>query len=521
MNQKRLTLWLVATILVLVGLLPVLSMLVESLMPNGHLSLEAYRGILTSGRQWMLMGNSIALALCVTFLTVVIGVPVGVLLGKTDLPMRGLFAGLLMVPLMIPPYIMAVSWSDLVGPAGLLATVMPRLAALASGFLFGFWGCVLVLFSIFLPIPMLLTMVFLRTVEPRLEEAGLTMTNWGKVLRRITLPLILPGITLAAIIVFLLTLGEFSVPNFLRVKVFAVESFTQFSAFYNFEAATAAAVPLAAIALLLLAVEGMFLRDKTRQLRLLRGETTTIPLGRSRNWLVLTVGLLVCITVLLPLSALVKASIGAYSEALARAGDSLLRSLGYAVVGATLLTVLGFFTGYLVHNRALICWRYVDSLTLFLFGLPGTVIGIGLISLWNRPWANMIYGTPAIIIVGYLAKYLALTNRISVAQLALIPYSMEEAAQVLGAKWLKRIGRIVAPLARPGLAACWLVGYVFTLRDTGITMLVYPPGHETLPVRIYTLMANGSPQLIAAMCVIMIAATLIPSGLFLFARVKR
>jgi iron(III) transport system permease protein len=61
--------------------------------------------------------------------------------------------------------------------------------------------------------------------------------------------------------------------------------------------------------------------------------------------------------------------------------------------------------------------------------------------------------------------------------------------------------------------AAWLVAYIFCLRDLGITMMVYPPGHDTLPVRIFTLMANGAPSLIAALCVILIAATVLPLGL--------
>jgi len=207
------------------------------------------------------------------------------------------------------------------------------------------------------------------------------------------------------------------------------------------------------------------------------------------------------------------AGMDAYAEAMNRAGGSLLRSLLYAAIGATLLAVFGFFTGYLIQTKAFRCWRSVDSSTIFLLALPSTVIGIGLISLWNTPRTNLVYGTPVIIILGYLAKYTALTSRISVAQLAQIPPSMEEAAQVAGAGWFRRMGLIVAPLARRGLLSGWLVGYIFSLRDTGITMLVYPPGHETLPVRIFTLMANGSPDLIAALCVVMTAATLLPAGI--------
>nr|MDQ3959859.1 hypothetical protein [Pseudomonadota bacterium] len=53
-------------------------------------------------------------------------------------------------------------------------------------------------------------------------------------------------------------------------------------------------------------------------------------------------------------------------------------------------------------------------------------------------------------------------------------------------------------------------GYIFCLRDTGITMLVYPPGHDTLPVRLFTLMANSPFERVAALCVVLIAATLLP-----------
>jgi iron(III) transport system permease protein len=98
----------------------------------------------------------------------------------------------------------------------------------------------------------------------------------------------------------------------------------------------------------------------------------------------------------------------------------------------------------------------------------------------------------------------------SAAALDHVPQSMEEAAQVSGAHWGRRLWGIVLPITHQGLAAAWLVGYLFCLRDTGITMLVYPPGHDTLPVRTFTLMANGRPELIAALCLLMIAAALVP-----------
>ena len=145
--------------------------------------------------------------------------------------------------------------------------------------------------------------------------------------------------------------------------------------------------------------------------------------------------------------------------------------------------------------------------------MPGTVLGIGMVSMWNHPLTNWVYATPAIILVGYLAQYTALTSRITGTALAQIPLSMEEAAQMAGAGWLRRQVSILVPLARRGLAAAWLVAYIFCLRDLGISMLVYPPGRDTFPVRTFTLMANSPAELISALCVILTVAAILPLGL--------
>jgi iron(III) transport system permease protein len=315
----------------------------------------------------------------------------------------------------------------------------------------------------------------------------------------------------------LLTLGEFTVPGYLRYSVYPVESFTRFSASYDFAAGTAAAMPLLIVALILLWLESRYLRNRDDRLQISTTfeRSATIALGQRKGWLLALLLLIGALLVFTPLAALlVEASgISIYAEALERTGDALLRSLLYALIGASILTLMGFFLGYTIHHRSLKAWWLIDRVSVFLFALPGTVVGIGLIGLWNHPATNVIYTTSLIILLGYLAKYMVLGSRINASQLARIAPSMEEAAQAVGAGWFRRIVFIVLPLARNGLLAAWLVGYIVMMRDTTITMLVYPAGLDTMPVRIFTLMANGSSQLIAALCIVMIAATLMPLAL--------
>lgn len=515
---RRSVLFLVVAFFVVIGLLPILQMFVNSVWLNGHVSLANYRALLASKQNWMLLRNSLILSTLTTILATVVGVLLGLLFGKTDLPLKKTTAFIFMIPLLLPPYITAVAWFNILGREGLLSSML-GLAVIGktTAFLFGLPGCVLVLFTALMPIAMLLTMTYIRTINTHLEEAARIVTPWRVVIRRIILPLILPGILLSSILIFLLALGEFSVPMFLRYDVFPVASFTQFSAFYNTSAGTAFVVPLIMIAFLILLVERKFLREKTYQLKPASGEETlVIRLGKAR-WPLFSLVIIFCLTwVILPIAVLIiqSASISTYLKALERAGDSLMRSLIYAAIGATLLTVVGFSLGYLIQKRLFLFWRAVDSLTIFLFALPSTVIGIGLAGLWNRQATSFIYGSAAIIIFGYIAQYTALASRITVSSLAQIPPAMEESAQMVGAGWFRRLFLILAPLARRGLMAAWLVSYIFCLKDTGISMIVYPAGHDTFPVRTFTLMANSPTSFIAALCVIMIFITLLPMGVF-------
>jgi iron(III) transport system permease protein len=512
---RRLTLLLVVVVLVVVGLLPLAAMFGKSIVVNGRLTLAVYEKLFANPRQyWVPIGHSLTLATLTAGCAMLLGVPLGLLLGKTDLLFRRALAVLLSIPLLLPPYILAVCWFNLLASNAALVRVIPaRTAELLSGWLFGLPGCVWVLVSAFMPVVMILTLVYLHAVNPRLEEAGRLISRWPAILRHITLPMILPGILFGGMVVFLLALGEVGVPMYLRYPVFPVETLTQFSAFYDFGAAAAAATPLLAVTVLVLTLERFYLREKTYRLR----PTTPgkrmllVPLGR---WCVpasIAVTLLGAAIVVLPLLALVASSLSpfAYGEAWSKAADSLGRSLVFATVGATLLALFGFFCGYLIHHRALRLWRAVDTLTLLMFMLPGTVIGVGLIALWNQPGTNFLYASAAMVILAYLAQYTALTSRITVAMLANVPQSLEEAAQMTGAPWLARIGHVVFPAALPGVIAAWLIGFIFCLRDLGASMLVYPAGQDTLPVRIYTLMANGAPSLISALCVILVAVTLI------------
>ena len=144
--------------------------------------------------------------------------------------------------------------------------------------------------------------------------------------------------------------------------------------------------------------------------------------------------------------------------------------VAFAAIGATLLVVLGFFWGYLAERRT-IFWWVSEWLTLLLLALPGSVIGIGLISLWNTKSTSFVYAIPVILILGYIAQYAILPTRVVSASLAAVPRSLEEAAWLGGAGWVMTLRYIVAPLAGRGLLAAWLISYMFCMRDVAISIV--------------------------------------------------
>lgn len=123
---ERLTLTLATLVLAVSGLLPVAAMLRETLIADGGLSLNAYRALLTSkGQFFLLMGHSLQLSFLTAGISTLIGVPLGVLLGKTDLPLRGTLTLLFSTPLLIPSYVLAVAWFFILGRTGPLGRVLP------------------------------------------------------------------------------------------------------------------------------------------------------------------------------------------------------------------------------------------------------------------------------------------------------------------------------------------------------------------------------------------------------------
>jgi iron(III) transport system permease protein len=195
---------------------------------------------------------------------------------------------------------------------------------------------------------------------------------------------------------------------------------------------------------------------------------------------------------------------------LAPALTAILTSLGVAVVTAAVATGLALLIAQALPRAASGADRgaRLDQLTQLPVAVPPILVGIALIGLWNRPATGWLYDSLAILVLGNLARFLPFAIRMIHAGLRQIDPALEEAAWLASPRRSRIIGRIILPLSRRALGASFLIMLVLTMGELSLTLLVVPPGVETLPVRIYNLMHYGAEETVAALSLILLAVQL-------------
>jgi iron(III) transport system permease protein len=215
-----------------------------------------------------------------------------------------------------------------------------------------------------------------------------------------------------------------------------------------------------------------------------------------------------------------KGAVGGGFSALPRwLGSAPGNSLFAGSIAATVIVVLGVFLGH-ARARGVRGSRTLDAAYVLSFVTPAAVLGVGLIAVWNHRPFRLVYGTAAILVVGYVARYAIVGIRTVAVFVAQTPVHLEEAAAAAGAGFLRQVTRILVPLHLRGLGLAWLLALMFCLRDLELPILYYPAGGEPMTVRIFTIEANGPESVVAALAVMHVAmtASVLGAGAWLISR---
>jgi iron(III) transport system permease protein len=467
--------------------------------------------LLVSARLWRLLASSLLLSATVTTASVMVGVPLGVLFARAQFPLRRVLFAAHLAVVFLPPFLPALGWFHILGRQGLLG------GDFTSRLLFSEVGATFVMASCLAPIVTALTALGISGVDESIAEAGRSILGSLRTAALVLVPCAAPAISLAALIVFSLTLSELGVPMFLGVDVYPTVVFARLGGM-DFAPGEAAVfmVPLVAVALMLAAFERRF--AGRRALAAVGAVRPERPLFTFR--VAFLVGTLLAATLsLAPIAALLFAVDfdGGLGETLGWIGNTPFSSLTSSVSAAAIMTVVAVVLGWELVRRS---WlgRWSDGLCTLAFLMPSSILGIGLIATWNRATTAWLYATPAILVVGFVARYCAVALRAYAAVLMQVPLSLDDAARVAGASYLARLG-VTVRMTPSGVVGTFLLALIFALRDLETAILYYPPGGQPLTVRIFTLEANGPPGVVAALAVGHVILTL--SVLALGAQVLR
>ncbi len=324
-------------------------------------------------RQRGLLANSALLGAGTAVLATAIGAPLGLALARISLPRKGLLRLALAAPVLLPPYIVGLAWTYLGSGSGWLARVVG--ADLISLWTYSLPAAILVLSLVFYPVSMLATEVALRQIDGRLEEAALVVASPARVLGRITLPLALPSVLAATLLIFVLAVSEFGVPGLLRVRVYTTEVFTAFAALYDFTRAILLTVPLLVLCLAVASVAALMggrllVTRRSAGVRPLMFDAWRQP-ATAGAIAVLAIGLV------LPLAILVGEALGArsLSTVFAGSGEAISNSLVLATAGATVVVIVAAVLGYGRTRVGARIGGIADVLFVVLFAVPSTIVG--------------------------------------------------------------------------------------------------------------------------------------------------
>ncbi|HYU79947.1 MAG TPA: ABC transporter permease subunit [Vicinamibacterales bacterium] len=377
--------------------------------------------LLLDVRQRSLLYNTALLGVGTAILSTLIGAPLGFALARIPIRFKPALRLALAAPALWPPYVVAVAWT-LFAP---------------GEWTFSLAGAVVVLALVFYPLSMLTTEVAVRRVEPRLEEAALLVARPGRVLTRITLPLVAPSTVAAALVILVLAVSEFGVPGVLRVRVFTTEIFTAFAALYDFGRATVLALPLMLLCVAIAAIAAALGGERVLTTkRRLDGRSALQLAAWRRPALALAISAIGA-AVILPCAVLARDALRTSSvlSVIEGSQSAVITSLVIAAIAATIATAIAVCLGYARARARRRAGVATDILMIVLFAVPSTVLGIGLIGVWNRPGVlGAVYATPVMLVLASLGRFVPVATLAIAAALRAVPTSHEEAAAVGGAR---------------------------------------------------------------------------------------
>jgi iron(III) transport system permease protein len=467
--------------------------------------------LLLGWREAGLMANSAGATAGTVLVAAALGIPYGFALHLRP-PFRRCLAVLGAASFLIPPYVLAIAWIDLLGHSGVLGELSRDL--LGEGIrlphVYGLVGVSFVQGTALFPLMAGAVLLGASQCDARLVESIRLWRGRAAAFIYGVLPMAGPTMLAGAALVAMLALASYNVPALLQVNTYPVAIYSQFSAFHDIPAAIARAVPLLLAGALL--TFGLAWSSGARRPWLTGRRTPWRPRVRpALRWAAAVFCLAAAgASALLPLAVLFARSrpFSVFGEVWKTASEELAASVLIAAPSAALAAVLAL--GLAVASGEAPRMRRAARLGLAGFLVSGPVTAIGLIFILNRPMQpfSAVYDSLWVVAAACVGRFAFFAFRAMEAALRGVDRGLTEAAAICGVSAGRRLLGVTAPLALPAAAAAWCVLFVLCFREVDASSMIYPPGMTPASVRLYTLMHYGPSQYVSALALLMALASL-------------
>jgi iron(III) transport system permease protein len=494
----------------------------------GQFTFQNYVRAYTDPEAYPLLLNSFIFGIGASGLSITFALTLAWITIRTNAPYRRLFELTAIVPNILPPILVSISWVMLLNPSnGLINAGLVQILGVEKGpfNIYSMAGLIFVEGLILTPLAFLIIAAAMKSMDPSLEESAKTLgSNEFGIMRRITFPLLRPAILAAATLNFVRAIESFDTPAIIalpaRIEVFTTKIWREALGSFptNHNLAAAYGVGILGIALVFVYLYRRF-TSQVESFSTVTGKgfrPHQIDLGRWRYAASAVALLLLVLLVLLPILVLILVAILPYYHVptwetwhnltldnfryvwdTPRVHRAFMNSLFLALVGATACMVLASLASYITVRSKIAGRGIIEGLVFIPWAFPGTAMALGLL------WAYVdfpipIYATIWIILIAYVTRFLPYGLRAVTSTIIQIHKELEEASIVCGAGFLATFRRVLIPMMRPGVIAGWIILVTIFMREFSATLFLYSPGAEPLGPLLYFLYLDGMRGRVAA-----------------------
>lgn len=529
--KQRKDVWSGMSILVIVMyavflIYPLAILLRQAVLVDGHISFSAFKTFFTRSYYVNTIFNSFKVTITTTIITLIIGIPLAYFYQMYEIKGKSALQILVILCSMSAPFIGAYSWIVLLGRNGIISNVILKLFKVQIGSIYGFKGIVLVLSLQLFPLVFLYLCGALKNVDNSLLEAAENMGCSGvKRFFKVVIPLCMPTIIAATLLVFMRAFADFGTPLLIGegYQTFPVVIYNAYFAETGSDHTFGAAVSV--IAIVITAIIFLVQRYINNRHRFTMNALHPIerkPLHGVKAffinfycWFVVFLSFLPQIYVIY--SSFQKTSgklfvkgysLDSYKFAFSHLKKAIPNTFIIGIAALAIVIVLAIIIAYLVVRRNNSVNKVIDTISMIPYIIPGSVVGIALILAFNKK-PLILTGTATIMVIALVIRRIPYTIRSSVATLQQIPMSIEEAAISLGSSKMKTFFKITVPMMGNGIVSGAILSWVTIITELSTAIILYNLNTITLTLAVYTYVSRGNYGIAAAYATILTVTTII------------